>query len=333
MRVLFVGPLWRGSNATSMAEGFAQAGHSVLAVDTTRLALPRIGTPSWVRRKLGRTGDLARRIAERVERCAEVHRPDLLFCFKTVLLDQDRLLSTPVPLKVHYSADDVSNAANVTEGYLRHEHRWDRVVTTKRHNVEELLRRGARDVVLVRSAYSPSWHHPVAPQAPPRYSVGFIGNHRPDRSQLLRDVGARSGGSMVVHGPYAGWRRAWPAGAPGVHLRPAAYGEDFSTAVSRITANLVLLNSDNRDTHTCRSYEVPAAAGLFVGERTDEHQEMLEEGREALMFSSTEELHDVLARLRREPAARVDALRFAGHRRVVAGGNTYADRVRQITAD
>ena len=109
------------------------------------------------------------------------------------------------------------------------------------------------------------------------------------------------------------------------------YGEHFSTAVASVTANLVLLNSDNRDTHTCRSLEVPAAGGLFVGERTDEHAALLTEGTECLLFSDEDELHQVLKWCRDHPD-RATAIARSGHQRIVGGNHRYVDRAREIIA-
>jgi spore maturation protein CgeB len=101
--------------------------------------------------------------------------------------------------------------------------------------------------------------------------------------------------------------------------------------VASVTANLVLLNSDNRDTHTCRTFEVPAAGGLFVGERTDEHAALLDDGVECLLFSDADELHEHLRWCDERPdlACKVAEL---GHRRIVRGGHRYVDRAGQIIA-
>ena len=109
------------------------------------------------------------------------------------------------------------------------------------------------------------------------------------------------------------------------------YGEQVSVAVASVTANLVLLNSDNRDTHTCRTFEVPAAGGLFVGERTGEHEALLDEGLECLPFSDDDELHEHLRCCDERPdlARKVAEL---GHRRIVRGGHRYVDRAKEIIA-
>ncbi|GAA4994597.1 CgeB family protein [Actinopolymorpha pittospori] len=327
-RVLFVGDLWRGSNAKSLADGFAAAGADVVTVDTTGVASPALGSPEWVYRKVkGRRAPwLLNRVHARIHAAADAFRPQFLVCFKSIHLDQDLLLHLPGnPVTVHYSPDDVSNPANTTPAYLAAEAGWDLVVTTKRHNVGELRARGARAVAFVRSAYDPAWHHLSYRPSPRRWPIGFIGNYRPDRVEVFRRLGAAFPGRCVIHGPY--WRRALPRGIPGVAVSAGRYAEDFSTTVAGIQANLVLLNSDNRDTHTCRSFEVPAAGGLFVGERTTEHQELLTDGRECLLFDGEDELLDILGSLAPAAATRVAA---AGHHRVTTSGHTYADRARQI---
>lgn len=329
-RLLFVGDLWRGSNAKSLADGFAASGADVVCVDTTGVASPSLGSAEWLYKRLwGRRAPwLLDRVHGEVRSLAEAFKPQVIVCFKSIYLDQELLLRLPGrPLTVHYSPDDVSNPANTTIEYLAAESGWDLVVTTKRHNVPELLARGVTRVEFVLSAYDPAWHHISYRRSSGRWRVGFVGNYRPDRVQIFRILGSEFPNQCVIYGPY--WRWRLPRGIPGIQLSGARYAEDFSTAVSEIEANIVLLNSDNRDTHTCRTFEVPAAGGLFVGERTSEHQELLTDARECLFFSSEQDLIDVLHRVRRFPEE-ARQMASAGHRRITTSGNTYADRARQI---
>ncbi len=331
MRVLFVGDDWIGSNARSMADGFRAAGHDVVVVDTTPVTLPTRLTPSWVYSKVAeqRAPWDVDAVHRRIEQAAAVLRPDLLFAFNAAHLDQPRLLSTPARLRVHYSPDDVSNPRNTSPAYLDHERAWDMVVTTKRHNVQELIGRGVRAVKFVLSAYDPAWHRLAARREPREYLVGFVGACRPDRRASTTALARRYGDRMLVRGP--GWRRVPELHRTGATVGGPVYGEHFSAVVAQVTANLVLLNSDNRDTHTCRTFEVPAAGGLFVGERTAEHAELLEDGRECFLFSGTEELYEILRRCEENPgeARRVAAL---GHRRITGGPHAYVDRAREIVS-
>ncbi|MFQ6226910.1 glycosyltransferase [Nocardia sp. NPDC002869] len=329
MRILFVGDDWLGSNARSLAEGFRRLGHEVIVVDSTPVTLPPRLTPSWLYAKTGerRAPWTVDRVHTRLERAAAELHPDLVFGFKSVYLDQSRLLEIPAAHHVHYSPDDVSNPANTTADYLAHESEWDMVVTTKRHNLPELTGRGVSRTLFVRSAYDPAWHHPAARRGTRQFLVGFIGACRPDRRPGMVSLARTYGSQLLVRGP--GWRRVRQLQTTRAAVAGPVYGEDFAIAVASVTANLVLLNSANRDTHTCRTFEVPASGGLFVGERTDEHAELLDDGTEAFLFSSRDELDEILERCALYPDQAAKTAE-AGYRRIVEGGHTYTDRAKEI---
>ena len=329
MRILFIGDAWLGSNARSLANGFRGLGHNVVHVDTSSVNKPPRWTPDWFRLKATGSRNPAA-IADLHSKIDEVRvsfRPEVLFCFKTIHLNQERLTNIQGVRSIHYSADDVSNPYNTTSNYLKYEREWHAVVTTKTHNLRELAGRGVSNPIFVPSAYDPYLHHPVARRYGETYDVGFLGNRRPDREELIRNMADKFGGRFAVGGP--GWsddrslRRSQSA------LLPSAYGEELSYFVASVRANLVLLNSDNRDSHTCRSYEVPAAGGLFVGERTAEHEELLADGTEGYMFSSEEELHELVAAIQADPKKATEVA-SRGYRRIVSGRNTYQDRAAEI---
>ncbi|MBU9762712.1 glycosyltransferase [Mycobacterium sp. TNTM28] len=329
MKILYVGDDWIGSNARSLADGFRQAGHDVVVIDTTAVTLPTRFSPSWLyaKTKQRRAPWPREQVHHQIEDAARAFKPDMLFTYKGVHLDQERLLGVPAPVRVHYSPDDVGNPYNTTPEYLAHEAQWDLVVTTKRHNVPELTARGARRVKFVRSAYDPAWHRPCAKRGAQQYLVGFIGARRPDRAGLITRLAKEHGDKLLVHGP--GWRRIPALQAGHATVGGAIYGDRFAAAVASVTANLVLLNSDNRDTHTCRTFEIPATGGLFVGERTDEHAELLTEGSECLLFSDEEELRDILQHCARHPD-RAEQIAAAGHRRITTEAHRYVDRAREM---
>ena len=224
--------------------------------------------------------------------------------------------------RIHYHPDDLANADNRSPIYDAAEPLYDLHVTTKSFNVAELLERGVPDAVHVPCAYDRDWHRPVTPDSSAGYRVGFIGTRRPDRAALVYDIAKEWGKSFLLCGDR--WRRD-PRIVRRATVWGPQYGFDLSRAVARAPLQIGLLNSANRDRHTCRSFEIPAAGGLLVAERTDEHAAMLEDGKEALLFSSSDELKTQLSRMAREPAA-MARMADAGSRRIREGGNTYDDR-------
>lgn len=329
MRLLFIGPDWYGSNARSMADGFSQAGVETMVVDTTAVNRPSRYSGANVLRHLGPSARavVSDGVLRTLENVARTFKPDVVFGFKTVNFNQVRLLEiAPSAVYVHYSADDVSNPYNTTPQYLEYESQWDLIVTTKRHNVPELVSRGARDVLFVPSAYDPSLHRRVAARTAARYAAGFVGNFRPDRAASIRRLSQEFGSDFFVAGP--GWSRRSGLD-PKTRVDSALYGDAFSRAVATITSNLVFLNSENRDQHTCRSYEVPAAGGLVVGQWSPEHESLLDHGSEAFWCRSEQEYIDAISEMSRD-ADRARAIAERGHRRITTGANTYADRAVQI---
>lgn len=337
MKILFLGPAWAGSNAASLANGFAELGHEVCLVDTTPFSRPARLSSDWLLNRLD-DGDRCgryKRFKDRLIKLTKCWVPDIQICFKTIQFPQEDLLDLPSPVKIFYSPDDLSNTHNTTASYLRYESAWDLIVTTKRHNINEVRRRtavqAAPQVQFVYSAYDPAWHHRSArTNCNPHqtFELGFIGHFRNDRHALIRDLAVAYGPNFFLAGD--GWNRRDPAlRLSRATMQGPAYGDDFSRAVADVFCNLVLLNSENRDTHTCRTFEIPAAGGLFVGQRTKEHLELLEEGREALYFSDLDELIHIVERIKVDRKAG-NSIAENGWRAITKGGHTYRDRASEI---
>ncbi len=329
MKILVVGHMSLGSNSRSLAEGFDQAGHDVRQIDTSATSSPRIGSASWMSQRWlrGVTKVQNARLRASIQEAQVGYKPDLLVAIKTVMFDQTILLETAAARALHVSFDDVSNPDNTTAGYLEAEKAWDAVVTTKKHNVPELEARGVSRVIEIAGAYDPSYHRVTLPFEKRQFTIGFLGAARNDRRRLPVAMGEHFPGEGVVYGPR--WRRYYPRGVRGTVLRPNASYDAFTTAANSFQIGLVLLNSENRDTHTMRSYETPACGQLFLGQRTVEHQAMLEEGKEALFFDSPDELWHH-ARRAAQDARTMRRIAFAGNKRLLRGKNTYRDRAIEI---
>jgi spore maturation protein CgeB len=318
-RILFVGDDWYGSNATSLRNAILRKGHECLTFDSTPMKHIHIA-----QRLLGRSSPSHPSIAKwnrTLVSTIKAWRPDILLVFKGLCVTNETLAETSATC-IHYHPDDSTNPENRSPVYAIAERHYDLHVTTKSFNLDELEGRGVSRALYVPCAYDRDWHRRATRARGSQYSVGFIGTRRPDRSKLIHDVADEWKRDFLLCGTQ--WRRD-PSIARKATVWGPQYGFNLSLAVGSAPIQLGLLNSANRDQHTCRSFEIPAAGGLLIAERTDEHLAMLEEGKEALFFSSYEELKEHLSRLASEPKS-IRHMGEAADKRIRSGHNSYDDR-------
>ena len=328
-RVLFIGDDWVGSNATSLRDALIDLGCPVTTINTKALSDP-VRNPSrraW-KRYLRPSYDryASRKLGLSVAAAQRGQRFDVVIGFKALHLAAQTLHDLGA-VRIHYHPDDSSNPTHRSAVFHEAESVYDLHVTTKRHNVSEIMARCGKPTHFVWCAYDPRWHFPPRDiNSSGATMLGFLGTRRVDREQLILRVARRFPGQMRVVG--SGWA-SLPDLSRVATVSGGAFGLEFAASVHRAPVQLGLLNSDNRDQHTCRTFEVPASGGLLVAERTVEHEELFDDGVNALLFSSEVELMAILERLLTDEGE-VLRLRRAGLQRISSSGNTYRHRAREI---
>jgi len=272
-------------------------GHEIIPLDTSP---PRVER-KWKRvlprllNKLGYPPDLAGTNA-RICEIAEREQPDVLWIDKgltikptTLLYIKKMCLSTMI---VSYSPDDMAQPHNHSHAYLRAIPLYDVHFTTKTYNIEELSALRARRVIFVGNAYDPHTHRPLLVSERDRIllggMVGFIGAFEKDRAQQMLAL-TQAGISVRIWG-WGDWSR-WRGKHSNLEVEnQPLWGDEYARAICSFDINLGFLRKMNRDRQTTRSVEIPACGGFMLAERTDEHLDLFEEGREAEFFGSTGEL-------------------------------------------
>ncbi|HEX4581610.1 MAG TPA: glycosyltransferase [Acidobacteriaceae bacterium] len=206
-------------------------------------------------------------------------------------------------------------------------------------SIADYRRKGAREVVRIRTSYEPTVHFPppVAPAAVYQTgapaavfhsgwsdsdrdrNVSFIGTPYDNRGDFLTRLW-RAGAPVDVSGSRPHWQAAFPPDAFAAifrhgELKGAAYRE----AIWRSRINLAFITHSNRDQVAHKSFEIAACGGFLLAERTPEHLACFREDEEAVFFSDFEECRAKIDRyLNNEPArARIAA---AGQRRAQGSG-------------
>ncbi len=226
-----------------------------------------------------------------------------------------------------FLCDDPFNPVHRSESWLSALAEYSLVVSTKRAVIPDLIRVGCRRVEYARFGYHPPIHRPVDPAAMgfSPIDVAFAGNADSDRIPILGMLAERA--ADLSFGLYGhGW-----SSHPVLRrmVRSQVIGLRYSAAMRAATVCPCLVRRANRDGHVMRSIELPAIGALMLAERTDEHQEIFEEGVHCDYWSSVDELFDKSRWYARNPR-RAAEIALAGHKLITTNPHTYADRALEV---
>jgi spore maturation protein CgeB len=211
---------------------------------------------------------------------------------------------------------------------------YDLCVVVREQNVEEFRALGARRVMRVWMSYDEVAHLPVEITAAERQQYGsevcFVGTWMPERGPFMARL-------LELGVPLSIWGDRWQK-APewnkikSVWRGPGVFNENYPKIVSASKVMLGLLSKGNRDLHTQRSLEIPSIGGLFCAERTAEHEQLFEDGKEAVFWNNAEECAQVCFKLLTDSVCR-DRIRRAGQQRVLSLRLGNEDICRKILAE
>lgn len=198
---------------------------------------------------------------------------------------------------------------------------YDLCLVVRDFNVPEFKAMGARDVMHIWRGYDEVAHRPVDAASPvaPEFvnDVTFIGRQfdGEGRDRLMMTL-VEAGLKPAI------WGDNWARSAYWRSLQPywkgaSLSGQRYVDALRGAKVCLGMLSKGNRDLHTTRSMEIPAAGGLLCAQRTSEHQALYRENEEAVFWNSDQECADVCVALLKDVERR-ERIRLAGVARVLA---------------
>ena len=350
-KILFLGEISPGQTSRMRMRALGRLGHEVEGVDT----VAPLWRANWLQRFLRRrlqidsvVDDINRSVLE----AARAFRPEIVWGEKQEFLRVETIeeLRRLGARTVHFTPDPyfsldwkrtrLMDAAMGT---------FDVLVFCKsyeRKNYEGL----GKPLVYMPLGYCDEVHRPLS-SGEPRWScaVGFLGGWEPRRERLLHLVSA-AGLDLKIWGGY--WQflgdGRWTlrryvilkqlAGGDRFHIHRdevlfrawqggEVYDDDYARALTGSRIGLGFLRKVCPDQHTTRTFEIPACGSMLLADRTDEHREFFEEGREAEFFSSGEEMLEKVKFYGANEEARA-RLAQAGQARCVTGRYAYIHRLR-----
>ena len=221
---------------------------------------------------------------------------DVIWIDKGITINPETLIKAkelqPNIKLVSYSPDNMALRHNQSQQYLECVPLYDCIVTNKSYILKDLKKLGAQQVLFVNNSYDPTFHFPHELHEDDKKKlggdVGFIGAWEKERCDSILylvnhkiNVRVWGGGKWLKYKSYSPYLKIENVGL---------YSEDYCKALRAFKINLCFLRKMNFDQQTTRSVEIPACGGFMLAERTDEHLNMFTEDRDAVYFSSNEEL-------------------------------------------
>lgn len=202
---------------------------------------------------------------------------------------------------------------------------YDLHFTPRSHLIDEYIALGAKYVFPLGCYYRPGLIR-TADEALPdscKYKISFVGAWSSYREEMLFP--------LLSHGASVfgwGWTKK-------TSRRAKKYLSQFHPAVPILSVhdifyqsaiNVNLLTLENRDMSNLRNFEIPAALGFQLAERSDEILEFFDENSEIICFSDKEELESKCEFYLRNDSARRQIAR-AGHERLLRGNYSLEARM------
>jgi spore maturation protein CgeB len=326
-------------------------GHSVRGVHTSE----PWKRASWIKRQMERhahRGSIVDEINVGVIAAARHFKPAMVWADKQEYLRVDTIeeLRKLGAILVHFTPDPYFSLnwkrTRIMDAALG---AFDVLVYCKAYERKQYEALG-KPLIYMPLGYCDEVHRPLASQDSQwNCAVGFLGGWEPRREHLLHAVAA-AGVEVKIWGGYWDFLRdgKWTlrrylilrqlAGGKGFrfhidHLLACAhkggevYGDDYARALTACRMGLGFVRNVCPDQHTTRTFEIPACGSLLLADRTEEHQQFFEEGKEAEFFASCEELLDKVKHYDSNDSAR-KRLAHAGYRRCIESGYSYVHRVR-----
>ena len=291
LTILYFGPI--SGTCLDRANALRRLGHQVRHIDLRNL-LPKT---AWVDRITWRLGGdlLAPWLIRPLNKLLDGLHFDLCYVDggEWVTPKVINLLRKHCSKVINYNIDDPLGPRDGAryKAYRNCLHAYDLCVVMRKHNVDEAIKIGAKNVMRCYMTADEVSHAPRILSEQDHQTWGsdvlFLGSWFPERAPFLLHLIARNL-PLTIRG--SNWHKApeWP------QLKPywkggAITGDDYAKAIQCAKVNLGLLSKENRDLHTTRSLEIPALGGLLCAQRTSEHLDMYAEGQEALFWQDADE--------------------------------------------
>ncbi|GAX42119.1 hypothetical protein NIES4075_31190 [Tolypothrix sp. NIES-4075] len=256
-------------------------------------------------------------------------QPDLTLVISPLLLHPDSILALQQHGLVFVFFTD-----NPVDGHHTHSNSWvqqgfplwDAAFIWSQELVERLIANGVKKAFFHPFCSDVEYHFPKK-QSNPAYDVAFIGNWDASRKreQYLKAIANYRLGLWGSN--------YWNTHCQEPILKGLCQGMCSYTEIPEILGSakmgLNILRPQNEEGHNIRTFEIPATQTLMLSERSRELLNLFVEDKEAVYFSSPDELRQKIEYLLQNPE-KIKLIAEAGYQKAIK--HKIADRVTEIAS-
>ncbi|TCN14066.1 spore maturation protein CgeB [Bacillus sp. BK006] len=335
MKIIYIGHLNNKARACQRYKALCELGYQVLAHTSVPKSRGYYDKPNLIDRVLWKIGiprDTTK-VNTKILNSLSEFKADILWIDKGNTIYPRTLKKIkkihPIVKIISFAEDDMYAKHNHTRFYKKGLKYYDWVFTTKSYNTEkfELPSFGAKNVIFIGNAFDRNVHKPIqlSEKDYKKYSadVSFIGSYEKERAGSLLFL-AQNGVKVRVWG--GGWENFQFTHSNLIIEGRSLFEEEYIKAICATKINLCFLRKINRDLQTARSVEIPACQSFMLAERTNEHLNLFEEGKEAAYFGSNAELLEKVNYYLKNEEKRI-YIENNGYKRCIEDGYSHHDRL------
>lgn len=358
MKILYTAPLETYGTARMRMEVLEKSGHKIEGIDTDFpwSSVSRISRSIQKRRLKGKS---ITKINNQIVQYAKKKSFDLFWADKQEYLYPYTLkfLKSKGIKLVHFTPDPYFVLSwKRTPLMEKCMPLYDVLITSKKYELE-MYRKKFKKVIYMPLGFCEHVHRPLKPKNSTlseqfNSDVSSIGGWEARRVRLLDLIAKKTQCNLKIWGygwdyirdgkwtPKRWWMLKRNAGKEKFSIQKypmlsksyqggEIYGDDYAMALSGSKIGIGFLRDVCPDQHTTRTFEIPACRSMLLADRTKEHMEFFEEGKEADFFSSETELISKVKYYLKNDKIR-KKIAENGRKRCLKSGYSYKERLKKV---
>ncbi len=299
MRILAIGPLWRGSNAGGLFRALSRQGCLLEVLDEFYyLSLQTKTKSTKVLERIIRPLQ-EKEFNKAIRKKTELFSPDVVFVYKGAFVQPQTLqFAKQQKCKLVLFYPDVSMTAHGTN-IPKSIPLYDLIFTTKTFGIKDMeATYGVKNTLFIPHGFDPEIHRKLTISETDKTKFGcdvsFIGTWSPKKEQWLTVLkNACPDINLKIWGEQ--WFKSTTAALTSSIQFTGVVGDLYAIAIQCSKINLGILServagSSSGDLITSRTFHIPGSSGFMLHERNEESVLYFKENEEAGFFGDAEEM-------------------------------------------